>query len=168
MTRQRVRGAIALAIPLVMAAALSAAVKARRDGSKYETALAAVNRALSAADAGMKAKQGDWPGFTVKAAVETLRAAAGEYQAAIVGGRIAKPVEYQDARGFILQAERMIESVAADLQKRDAGSLGRMRAALVALKQAVPSPMPPRLPIRAHGAVLGDVARFELAGGRLM
>ena len=149
-------------------AALTAAVKARKGGSEYETALTAVNRALSDADAGMKAKQGDWPGFTVKAAVETLRAAAGEYQAAIVDGRIAKPVEYQDARGFILQAERMIESVAADLQTRDAASLGRMRAALAALKQAVPSPMPPRLPLRAHGAVLSDVSRFELAAGPLM
>ena len=71
----------------------------------------------------MKAKQANWPGFVVEAAVEALKAAAGEYQQAIVGGRIAKPVEYQDARGFIWQAERMIESVAPDLQKKDAAAL---------------------------------------------
>jgi hypothetical protein len=56
----------------------------------------------------MKEKQSNWPGFVVEAAVEALKAAASEYEAAIVGGRIAKPVEYQDARGFIWQAERMI------------------------------------------------------------
>ena len=39
-------------------------------------------------------------------------------QNAIVGGRIAKPVEYQDARGFIWQADRMIGSVAEDLNKK--------------------------------------------------
>ena len=93
-----------------------------------------VNDALAAADAGMKAKQANWPGFVVEAAVEALKAAAGEYQQAVVGGRIAKPVEYQDARGFVWQADRMIESVAAGSCKRrtprplDRGACGTGRA----------------------------------------
>ena len=149
-------------------ATLSKIVKARKSGVDYDNALTAVSKALAAADVAMKARQQDWAGFTLRAAIETLRAAAGEYQAAIVGGRIAKPVEYQDARGFILQAERMIESVAPDLQGRDAAALDRVRAGLAGLKKVFPSPLPPRIPVKDHGAVLGEISRIELAAGRMM
>ena len=83
----------------------------------------------------MKEKQTDWPGFVTEAAIEAVKTAANEYEGAIVNGRIAKPVEYQDARGFIWQADRMIESVAADLQKKDADALKQVRAGLAELKK---------------------------------
>ena len=148
--------------------ALSDVVKAKKGGAEYTKALKAVHDALDAADAGMKAKQSDWPGFVVEAAVEALKAATGEYQQAVVGGKIAKPVEYQDARGFILQADRMIESVAPDLQRKDSAALDQMRAGLAELKKAFPSPMPPRTPVKDYGGVLADVSRIELAAGKLM
>jgi hypothetical protein len=97
-----------------------------------------------------------------------MKAAANEYQQAIVAGRIAKPVEYQDARGFIWQAERMIDSVAADLQKKDEAALHEVRAGLAELKQAFPSPVPPPLPVTDGAAVLGIVTRIEVAAGKLM
>jgi hypothetical protein len=148
--------------------ALAGVVKAKKGGTDYAKAFKSVNDALAAVDAGMKAKQTDWAGFVVGAAVETVKAAAGEYQQAIVGGRIAKPVEYQDARGFIFHAERLIESVAPDLEKKDAAALRAMRAGFAELKKAFPAPMPPRAPVKEHGALLADVARIELAAGRLM
>ena len=148
--------------------ALAQVVKGRKGGADYAKALKAVDDALAAADAGMKARQSNWSGFVVEAAVEALKAASGEYQQAIVGGRIAKPVEYQDARGFIWQAERMIESVAADLQKQNAPALREVRAEMAELKLAFPSPMPPRTPVKDHATVLGDVSRIELAAGKLM
>ena len=148
--------------------ALAQVVKGRKGGADYVKALKAVNDALAAADAGMKARQSNWSGFVVEAAVEALKAASGEYQQAIVGGRIAKPVEYQDARGFILQADRMIESVAPDLQKKDPAALDQVRAGLVELKKAFPSAMPPRTPVKDYGGVLADVSRIELAAGKLM
>jgi hypothetical protein len=146
---------------------LSDVVKAKK-GADYAKALKAVNDALAAADAGMKAKQANWPGFMVEAAVEALKAATGEYQQAVVGNRIAKPVEYQDARGFILQADRMIESVAPDLQQKDPAALGQVRAGLVELKKVFPSPMPPRTPVKDYGGVLAEVSKIELAAGKLM
>jgi hypothetical protein len=148
--------------------ALSDVVKAKKGGAEYTKALKAVHDALGAADAGMKARQSDWPGFVVEAAVEALKAATGEYQQAVVGGKIAKPVEYQDARGFILQADRMIESVAPDLQRKDSAALDQVRAGLAELKKAFPSPMPPRTPVKDYGGVLADVSRIELAAGKLM
>jgi hypothetical protein len=148
--------------------ALAGVVKAKKSGADYAKALKRVNDALAAADAGMKARQSNWPGFIVEPAIETLKAASGEYQEAIVGGRIAKPVEYQDARGFVWQAERMIESVAADLQKQNAAALREVRAGIAELKLAFPSPMPPRTPVKDHATVLGDIGRIELAAGKLM
>lgn len=148
--------------------ALAQVVKGRKGGADYAKALKAINDALAAVDAGMKARQSNWSGFVVEAAVEALKAASGEYQQAIVGGRIAKPVEYQDARGFVWEAERMIESVAADLQKQNAPALREVRAGMTELKLAFPSPMPPRTPVKDHATMLGDVSRIELAAGKLM
>ena len=97
--------------------ALADVVKARK-GNDYAKALKSVNDALILADAAMKQRTGDWPGFVIEAAVEALKTATGEYKEAVVDGKIAKPVEYQDARGFIWQAERMIDSVAPDSRRR--------------------------------------------------
>jgi hypothetical protein len=147
---------------------LADVVKAKKAGD-YAKALKAVNDALAAADAGMRARQqANWAGYVVEAAIETIKTAPNEYQQAIVGGRIAKPVEYQDARGFIFQGSAMIESVAGDLQKKDAAALKDVRAGLAELKKAFPSAMPPKTPVKDHAAVLGDVARIELAAGKLM
>jgi hypothetical protein len=148
--------------------ALSDVVKAKKGGGDYTNAFKSVNDALAAADAGLKAEQDNWPGFVVEAAVEALKMATGEYQQAIVQGRIAKPVEYQDARGFVWQADGMIESVAAELQKKDAAALQGLRAGLAELKKAFPSAMPPKVPVKDTAAVLGDVSRIELTAGKLM
>src|SRR5215813_4585083 len=102
---------------------LANAVKSKKGGSDYEQALKAVNDALDAADRGLREKQEKWDSFSVETALEVLKSATGEYQQAIVKGRIAKPVEYQDARGFVWQAERMITGVAPALKKKDAEAL---------------------------------------------
>jgi hypothetical protein len=146
--------------------ALADSVKGKR--ADYASRLKAVNDALAAADSGMKAHQDNWSSFVVEAAVESLKAAAGEYQLAIVNGRIAKPVEYQDARGFIWEAQRMIEGVAPDLQKKDPAALAVIRAGLADLKKVFPSAMPPKMPVKDYAAVLADVARIEVAAGKLM
>ncbi len=147
---------------------LANAVKTKKGGDIYVNALKTVNDALAAADVGLKAKQPDWASFTVETAVELAKAAAGEYEEAIVDGRISKPVEYQDARGFIWQAEAMIESVSPALDKKDAAALKSLRAAFANLKNAFPTAMPPHKPIVDYGGVLSDVSRVELAAGRLM
>jgi len=149
--------------------ALADVVKAKKGGNDYAKAFDAVARALAAADAGMQAKQqGEWAGFVTETAVEAFKTAAGEYEKAIVNGRIAKPVEYQDARGFIWQGSRMIDSVAAELQKKDAAALAQVRAGLAELKQAFPAAMPPTIPVKDAAALAGIVARIELAAGKLM
>ena len=144
-------------------------VKARKGGNEFARALKSISDATATADASLQASLADrWASFVMEAAVEAIKTAAGEYENAIAGGRIAKPVEYQDARGFIWEAERMIESVAAGLEKKDASALKEIRARLVELKKVFPAAMPPRMPIKDHGAMLALVSRIELAASRLM
>jgi hypothetical protein len=143
-------------------------VKSKKGGNGYDRAFKAVTDALAAADTGMQEKQADWPGFVTEAAIESIKAAASEYENAIIDGRIAKPVEYQDARGFIWQGERMIESVASALQKKDTAALKQVRAGLAELKKVFPAAMPPRMPVKDHAAMLAIVSRIELAAGKLM
>ena len=146
---------------------LANTVKQKKGGEDYDRAWKAVQDALAAADAGIKAKQAS-DGFVVESALELLKSATGEYQEAIVKGRIAKPVEYQDARGFVWQAEKMIESVAPALEKKDAEALKHVRDGFAELKKTWPSAMPPKAPVKDYAAVLSDVSRIELSVGKLM
>jgi len=147
--------------------ALAATVKQKKGGDDYARALSGVNDALAATDAGVKAKQPS-DGFSVETALELLMSATNEYEEAIVKGRIAKPVEYQDSRGFVWQAETMIEAHAAALEKQDAAALKAVRDGFAELKKTWPAAMPPKTPVKDHAGVLADVARIELAIGKLM
>jgi hypothetical protein len=149
--------------------ALADLVKARKGGDEYARARKAVDEALAVTDSGLHQKRGeDWPAFVTEAAVEAIKAAGEEYGGAIVGGRIAKPVEYQDARGFIWEAELMIQSVAPSLKKKDPAALKDLRARLAELKKVFPTVVPPKAPVKDQGAVLAMVSRLELAAAKLM
>jgi hypothetical protein len=147
---------------------LSNAVKAKKGGDDYDKAFKAVEEALSAADAGLKAKQPNWDSFAVETALELLKSSTHEYEEAIVKGRIAKPVEYQDARGYVWQSEKMIESIAPALEKKNADALKAVRDGFAELKKAWPAAMAPKTPVKDYAAVLSDVSRIELSVGKLM
>jgi hypothetical protein len=123
---------------------LSNTVKAKKGGDEYAKAKKAVEDAFAAADAGLKEKHADWQSFTVETAIEVLKTSGGEYEEAIVKGRIAKPVEYQDARGFIWHAEKMLNAVAPGLEKKDATAWQHLREAIADMKKAFPTAMPPK------------------------
>jgi len=147
---------------------LAGAVKARKGGEEYAKAWAKVDQALSTAETAVRDKEANGPAFTVETAIELAKSAADEYGQSIKNGRITNAVEYQDARGFIWQAEKMIEGAAPELQKKDADAFGKLRQALAELKKDLPSPMPPKTPPAEVGKLLGNVARIELAAGKLM
>ncbi len=146
---------------------LADAVK-QKNSADYATALQPVMEAVAAGDTGLKAKEKDWPSFVVATAIMALKAAANEYEGAIVKGRIAKPVEYQDSRGFVWQAERMIDSAASELGRKDAGALKTVQSRLARLKKIWPAPVPPKTPVKSAAAVAADVAEIQRASGKLM
>jgi hypothetical protein len=62
----------------------------------------------------------------------------------------------------------MIDSIAVELQKKDAAALKDVRAGLAELKKVFPAAMPPKRPVKDHAALLAIIARVELASGKLM
>jgi hypothetical protein len=147
--------------------ALARSVKAR-NAARYPKALEKVEAALNAADAGLKAKVSNWPRFKVAVAIEVLKTAPDEYDDAIANGRVVHPVGYRTTRGFILQAERMIESVSGDLEGKNPAALQEIRASFAQLKQVFPSTTAPKTPIEDYNGVAGMVSSIELAAGKLM
>jgi len=147
--------------------ALSDAVKARKQAD-YDTAWKNVADALAKADAGLKGKQTNFEAFMVTAAIETLKSSTEEYESALDKGRISKPVEYQDARGFIWQSERMIESVAPALEQKNADALKQVRAGYADLKKTFPTAMPPKKAVKDLDTMKAQVFRIVVAAGKLM
>jgi hypothetical protein len=134
---------------------------------QYPGALRKVESALAAADTGLKARQPDWARFQVKVAVEVLKTAPDEFDDAVAGGRIVRPIGYQSARGFILQADRMFESVADEFAGGHADALADIRAGFARLKAAFASVNAPRQPVLDGQTVLGIVTAIESAAGKL-
>jgi len=141
--------------------ALAQAVKAKRKGA-YQQTLKIVGQRLEAALGVARRFMNPLRGFTVRSAAEVLKVAASEYEAAIEDGRFTKPVEYQDSRGFVWEAERMLEAASPELGRIDAEALARVRASLAKLKAAWPAPMPPDAPILQPGELSALVSDIEL------
>ena len=139
-----------------------------RNARQYRKAREKVEHALDAADANLKTRQPDWPRFEMAVALEVVKTAAEEYEDAIAKGRIAHPVGYRTARGFILQADRMIESVASDLDAKNMQALHDMRDGLSQLKRAFATVDAPRRPPIDDAVLLGIVSRMEQAAGKLI
>jgi hypothetical protein len=141
--------------------ALAQAVKARRNGA-YEQAQKVVDRRLDAALAVARKFMTPVRNFTVRTAIEVLRVAQSEYEASMEDGKFVKPVEYQDSRGFVLQAERMFEGAAPELARIDKASLTKIRAIFTQLKTAWPAPMPPDKPVHDVGQISALISDIEL------
>ena len=140
--------------------ALAQAVKAKNTGT-YEQARKVVEQRMTGAVAVFKQFMTPLYRFAAEAAVETLKAAQLEYASSIEDGRFSKPVEYQDSRGFVWQAELTLRQFAGDLDKIDKARLDEVRQLLAELKKAWPAAMPPERPVLDAQAVAALVFRIE-------
>lgn len=150
--------------------ALVRAVK-EHNAKQYAKARAKVAAALDAADADLKLRQPNWPRFTLAVAMQVLKTAPDEYDDAVGtgrnAGRIVHSIGYQTARGFILQANRMVESVAGDFAGNNAAALADLRAGFAELKQTFTGVNAPKQAPIGYPAALEIVARIEKAVGKL-
>jgi hypothetical protein len=144
---------------------LAQAVKAKRKGAYDQAQKVVDQRITSALD---RARKFMTPvlGFTAKTAAEVLKVALSEYESSIEGGKFVKPVEYQDSRGFLQEAEWMLDGSAAELRKADADAFAKVQAALQRLKTAWPKPMPPETPLMDVSTMSALVSEIELHTSR--
>jgi hypothetical protein len=144
---------------------LAQAVKAKRKGA-YDQAQKVVDQRITGALDRARKFMTPVLGFTAKTAAEVLKVALSEYESSIEDGKFAKPVEYQDSRGFVQEAEWMLEGSAAELRKADADAFGKVQAALQRLKTAWPKPMPPETPLMDVSTMSALVSEIELHTSR--
>jgi uncharacterized protein (UPF0216 family) len=143
---------------------LSQTVKAKNKEA-YARARATVEERLAAAESAVLAKEENKPYFVLEAALETLQQAADEYEEAVEKGRIANVVEYQDARGFVFEVDRLVGTVADALAAKNADAAKAIRASLDDLKATFPTAMPPQKAVKDSAQFLASVAKFELQVG---
>lgn len=140
--------------------ALAQTVKAWRSEA-HAAALKQVDASLSEALDGVRRFMVPMRRFTVMTAVEVLKVALDEYSTAIENGRFALPVEYQDSRGFVWEAEAMLEAIAPELEKMNPAALADIRTELRAIKLAWPAPMPPAAPVVTIEDISNRIDRIE-------
>lgn len=150
--------------------ALVNVVKAR-NARQFPKARQSVETLLGSADASLKARQQSWPRFTMAVAIAVLKTAPDEYDDVVVKGRVARPIGYQTARGFVLQAERMIESVAGEFGGNNAAAnsavLADVRAGFAELKAAQPTANAPKQASIDDAAFQAAVGKIEAAAAKL-
>jgi hypothetical protein len=146
--------------------ALSQTVKAKNKDA-YTRARAALDERLAAAETAVKAKEENGTYFVFETALEVLQQAADEYEEAIEKGRIVNVVEYQDARGFVLEADRLLSTIMPAISAKNADAAKAVQASLNDLKSIFPSVVPPKQPVKDIGPFLSDVSKIELQLGSL-
>ncbi len=145
---------------------LSQTVKAKNKEA-YARARAAVEERLNAAEAAVRATEENGTYFTLETILEVLQQASDEYGEALGKGRIANVVEYQDARGFVMEADRLAGTVMKDVEAKNADAAKVIRASLDELKAAFPSVSPPPQPVKNASQLLSSIAKLELQLGNL-
>ncbi|QRM30767.1 hypothetical protein [Microvirga sp. VF16] len=146
--------------------ALSQTVKAKNQEA-YARARAALDERLAAAETAVKAKEENGPYFVLETALEVLQQAADEYEEAVEKGRIANVVEYQDARGFVLEVDRLVGTVMPAATAKNVDAAKALQASLNELKATFPSVTPPKQAVKDSGEFLSSVSKFELQLGNL-
>jgi hypothetical protein len=143
---------------------LSQTVKAKNKDA-YTRARAALEERLAAAETAVRAKETKGLSFTLETALEVLQQAADEYGEAIEKNRIANVVEYQDARGFVFEADRVVGTVMQEASAKNAEAAKALKASLDDLKAVFPAVMPPKQPVKNASDFLSAIAKFELQLG---
>ena len=88
--------------------------------------------------------QAAMPASLLLSVVRQLGATASEeYSASIAGDRVVEVIEYQDARGFLLEAQRLLAAGVAS-QPADAAALMAQRKTVASMLKAFPAVSPPQ------------------------
>lgn len=104
--------------------------------------------------------------YTARTVVELLKVAQAEYAASIENGAFAKPVEYQDGRGFVGYAEQLLARHQREFEAVDRERFAALRAMLTDMKSAWPTAVPPAQPVTDAAALAAKVEAFASAAER--
>jgi hypothetical protein len=118
-------------------------------------AVAAIERARSAAPANLKAR--------LKVVLALTRIAADEYAQGVKDGAVVNRKEYEDAWGFVAVAKSLLEGLSKAERKETGSAYDKIEAELRALAPAWPSVVPPARVETDASLLYAAAARIELA-----
>jgi hypothetical protein len=105
--------------------------------------LAAARQAVAAAARSLPASAASDPASVMALVRQLAATASDEYGAAVAEGLVVEVIEYQDARGFLLEAQQLLQATKA-ADPATAARLQRMAQGIVAMLKAVPTAVPPQ------------------------
>jgi hypothetical protein len=94
---------------------------------------------------------------------EVATIASEDYSESIEGGRIEKPVEYHDSRGYLIYADRELRRLEGRPELHGSPSLTLARAKLTEMRAIVGPLLPPEQPLKSVAAYKVIVAQFKQA-----
>ncbi len=94
---------------------------------------------------------------------EVATIASEDYSESIEGGRIEKPVEYHDSRGYLLYASQELKRLENRPDLRGSPRLAAARARLADMQAIVGPLIPPDRPLKSVGAYKAIVSQFKQA-----
>ena len=94
---------------------------------------------------------------------EVATIASEDYSESIEGGRIEKPVEYHDSRGYLLYASQELKRLQGRPDMRGSPRLAAARARLADMQAIVGPLLPPERPLKSVGAYKAIVGQFKQA-----
>jgi hypothetical protein len=114
--------------------------------------LAQARQAIAAASRKLNANLASQPALVQAVVRQLALTAASEYNGAVDGTEIRETIEYQDARGFLLQADRLLSQALAAAPAASA-SLQPARKRIAAMLKAFPSSQPPQRTLISVSAI---------------
>ena len=94
---------------------------------------------------------------------EIATIASEDYSESIEGGRIEKPVEYHDSRGYLIYADREMRRLEGRPDLRGSQNLALARAKLTEMRAIVGPLLPPERPLKSVADYKAVVAQFKQA-----
>jgi hypothetical protein len=117
--------------------------------------IGSVERALQAAAGGN--------GTAPEVVQGLVQSAVSEYEGAVAQGQIVEVIEYQDARGFLKQAQQILQQARQQAQQqpgRDPSRLVAMAQVITTMLEAFPSVLPPKRALQSPEALKALAGRL--------
>ncbi len=136
-------------------------VKSQPKDAKVATEFGTSMQAVDAAIQGIPEAQRQSPKFVLQVINGLLDAANAEYGAAIADNKISALIEYQDSRGFVIYANTLYQTIAAQMAKEQPEAHKAITTSMAELAKNWPSVTAPAAPVKTPDQVTQLIKTIE-------
>jgi Helix-hairpin-helix motif len=130
----------------------------------FKTSMQSVENAIAVLPEGQRNK----PAFVLQIVNGLLDAANSEYTAAVAGGKISAPIEYQDSRGFVIYAQELYKGISTQVAKNSPDADKTITTTMTDLAKNWPAAIPPAAAVKTPEEVTKLVKTIELESQKLI